>query len=75
VDVNGALMGINTAIYPLRWLHGHRFYHSVSTARQVLEGIVKRRPSHAWIGVEPQEINAELLETLALSRTCCCNPA
>ena len=65
VDVNGALMGINTAIYSRSGgSMGIGFAIPVSTAKQVLEGIVKDgQVTRGWIGVEPQEINAELLET------------
>ena len=65
VDVNGALMGINTAIYSRSGgSMGIGFAIPVSTAKQVLEGIVKDgQVTRGWIGVEPQTISAELLET------------
>ena len=65
VDVNGALMGINTAIYSRSGgSMGIGFAIPVSTAKQVLDGIVKDgQVTRGWIGVEPQEINAELAET------------
>ena len=65
VDVNGALMGINTAIYSRSGgSMGIGFAIPVSTARQVLESIVKDgQVTRGWIGVEPQELNAELAET------------
>ena len=65
VDVNGALMGINTAIYSRSGgSMGLGFAIPVSTAKQVLEGIVKDgQVTRGWIGVEPQELNAELAET------------
>jgi serine protease DegQ len=65
VDVNGALMGINTAIYSRSGgSMGIGFAIPVSTAKQVLEGIVKDgQVTRGWIGVEPQELNAELAET------------
>ncbi|TAG34256.1 MAG: PDZ domain-containing protein [Polaromonas sp.] len=65
VDVNGTLMGINTAIYSRSGgSMGIGFAIPVSTARQVLEGIVKDgQVTRGWIGVEPQEINPELAET------------
>ena len=68
VDVNGALMGINTAIYSRSGgSMGIGFAIPVSTAKQVLEGIVKDgQVTRGWIGVEPQEINAELLETFGI---------
>ena len=65
VDVNGALMGINTAIYSRSGgSMGIGFAIPVSTAKQVLEGIVKDgQVTRGWIGVEPQELNAELAAT------------
>lgn len=46
---------------------GIGFAIPVSTAKQVLEGIVKDgQVTRGWIGVEPQEINAELLETFGI---------
>ncbi len=65
VDVNGNLMGINTAIYSRSGgSMGIGFAIPVSTAKQVLEGIVKDgQVTRGWIGVEPQELNAELAET------------
>lgn len=65
VDVNGHLMGINTAIYSRSGgSMGIGFAIPVSTAKQVLEGIVKDgQVTRGWIGVEPQELNAELAET------------
>ena len=65
VDASGALMGINTAIYSRSGgSMGIGFAIPVSTAKQVLESIVKDgQVTRGWIGVEPQELNAELMET------------
>jgi serine protease DegQ len=68
VDVNGSLMGINTAIYSRTGgSMGIGFAIPVSTARLVLDGIVKdgvvRR---GWIGVEPAELSPELMETFGV---------
>ncbi|MES2189261.1 MAG: trypsin-like peptidase domain-containing protein [Pseudomonadota bacterium] len=65
VDTAGNLMGINTAIYSRSGgSMGIGFAIPVSTAKQVLEGIVKDgQVTRGWIGVEPQELNAELAET------------
>jgi len=65
VDVNGHLMGINTAIYSRSGgSMGIGFAIPVSTAKQVLESILKDgQVTRGWIGVEPQELNAELAET------------
>jgi serine protease DegQ len=68
VDVNGNLMGINTAIYSRSGgSMGIGFAIPVSTAKQVLEGIVKDgQVTRGWIGVEPQDLNPELAETFGL---------
>lgn len=68
VDVNGNLMGINTAIYSRSGgSMGIGFAIPVSTAKQVLEGIVKDgQITRGWIGVEPQDLNAELAEAFKL---------
>ena len=68
VDVNGQLMGINTAIYSRSGgSMGIGFAIPVSTAKLVLEGIVKdgvvRR---GWIGVEPADLSPELMETFGV---------
>jgi serine protease DegQ len=68
VDVNGSLMGINTAIYSRTGGNmGIGFAIPVSTAKLVLEGIVKdgvvRR---GWIGVEPADLSPELMETFGV---------
>jgi serine protease DegQ len=65
VDTTGALMGINTAIYSRSGgSMGIGFAIPVSTAKQVLESIVKDgQVTRGWIGVEPQELNTELMET------------
>jgi serine protease DegQ len=61
VDVNGNLMGINTAIYSRSGgSMGIGFAIPVSTAKQVLDGIVKDgQVTRGWIGVEPQDLNPE----------------
>lgn len=68
VDVNGNLMGINTAIYSRSGgSMGIGFAIPVSTAKQVLEGIVKDgQITRGWIGVEPQDLNTELAEAFKL---------
>ncbi|MDB5843116.1 MAG: peptidase and chymotrypsin/Hap [Polaromonas sp.] len=68
VDVNGNLLGINTAIYSRSGgSMGIGFAIPVSTAKQVLEGIVTEgQVTRGWIGVEPQELNAELVEAFKL---------
>ncbi len=65
VDVNGQLMGINTAIYSRSGgSMGIGFAIPVSTAKLVLEGIVKEGVvRRGWIGVEPAELSPELAQT------------
>ncbi len=65
VDTNGNLLGINTAIYSRSGgSMGIGFAIPVSTAKQVLEGIVKEgQITRGWIGVEPSDLSAELAET------------
>ncbi len=68
VDIQGRLMGINTAIYSRSGgSMGIGFAIPVSTARQVLDGIVREGiVTRGWIGVEPQELNPELAETFGV---------
>jgi serine protease DegQ len=68
VDVNGNLLGINTAIYSRSGgSMGIGFAIPVSTARMVMDGLVKDgQVTRGWIGVEPQELTAELAETFNL---------
>jgi Do/DeqQ family serine protease len=68
VDVNGNLMGINTAIYSRTGGSlGIGFAIPVSTARQVLEGIVKEGVvRRGWIGVEPADLAPDLMETFGV---------
>ncbi|MBT3065900.1 S1C family serine protease [Rhodoferax sp. U11-2br] len=68
VDTNGNLLGINTAIYSRSGgSMGIGFAIPVSTAKMVLEGIVKDgQVTRGWIGVEPNELNAELAQTFGV---------
>ena len=70
VDVQGNLLGINTAIYSRSGgSMGIGFAIPVSTARQVLEGIVKEgQVVRGWIGVEPTEITTDLAKTFNVQR-------
>ncbi|XAH22573.1 trypsin-like peptidase domain-containing protein [Xylophilus sp. GW821-FHT01B05] len=67
-DVNGNLLGINTAIYSRSGgSMGIGFAIPVSTAKQVLEGIVTDgQVRRGWIGVEPNELSPELAETFGV---------
>jgi len=71
VDVNGNLLGINTAIYSRSGGNmGIGFAIPVATARQVLEGIVRDgQVTRGWVGVEPLELTPELAETFGLKQT------
>lgn len=68
VDVNGHLMGINTAIYSRSGgSMGIGFAIPTSTARSVLEAIVRDgQVTRGWIGVEPQDLTSDLAETFGL---------
>ncbi len=68
VDTNGTLLGINTAIYSRSGgSMGIGFAIPVSTAKTVLEGIVKDgQITRGWIGVEPQDLTPELAETFGV---------
>ena len=68
VDVNGALMGINTAIYSRTGgSMGIGFAIPSKTAKQVLESIVKEGTvKRGWIGVEPADLSPELMETFGV---------
>lgn len=68
VDINGNLMGINTAIYSRSGgSMGIGFAIPVATAKLVLEGIVKDgQVTRGWIGVEPNDVSPELAETFGL---------
>jgi Do/DeqQ family serine protease len=68
IDVNGNLEGINTAIYSRSGgSMGIGFAIPVSTAKQILEDIVKNgKVSRGWIGVEPNDLSPELAETFGV---------
>ena len=67
-DVYGNLMGINTAIYSRTGGSlGIGFAIPVSTAKQVMESIVKNgQVVRGWIGVEPGELTPELAQTFGV---------
>ena len=68
VDVNGNLLGINTAIYSRSGgSMGIGFAIPVSTAKLVLEGIVADgEVKRGWVGVEPSNLSPELAETFGI---------
>ena len=71
VDVNGHLMGINTAIYSRSGGNmGIGFAIPVSTARQIMRELLTHgRVTRGWIGVEPQDLSPELATSFNLPQT------
>jgi len=69
VDTQGHLIGINTAIYSRSGgSMGIGFAIPTSTARSVMEAIVRDgQVTRGWIGVEPQDLNPELAQSLGLT--------
>ena len=68
VDASGNLLGINTAIYSRSGGSlGIGFAIPVSTARQVMESLIKDgRVVRGWIGVEPRDLTPDIAQTLNL---------
>jgi Do/DeqQ family serine protease len=68
VDASGNLLGINTAIYSRSGGSlGIGFAIPVSTAQQVMEGLIKDgQVTRGWIGVEPRDLTPEIAETFNL---------
>ena len=68
VDIDGNLVGINSAIYSRSGgSMGIGFAIPVSTAKHVMESIVKNgRVVRGWIGVEPNELTPELAQTFGI---------
>ena len=71
VDTEGHLVGINTAIYSRSGGSlGIGFAIPVSSARSIMEQIIRTGSvTRGWIGVEAQEITAELAESFGLPGT------
>jgi serine protease DegQ len=71
VDVQGNLVGINTAIYSRSGGSlGIGFAIPASSARTIMEQIIKTGAvTRGWIGVEAQEITDELAESFSLPDT------
>jgi S1-C subfamily serine protease len=71
VDVNGHLMGINTAIYSRSGgSMGIGFAIPASTAQHVMRDLISLgRVTRGWIGVEPQDLNPELAASFKLPAT------
>jgi S1-C subfamily serine protease len=70
VDVRGALVGINTAIYSQGGGSlGIGFAVPVDLARQVMDDLVREgRVIRGWIGVEPRDLPADLAASLGLEK-------
>ena len=68
VDVDGNLLGINTAIYSRSGGSlGIGFAIPVSTAKMVLASITTTgQVTRGWIGVEPGELSPEMAETFGI---------
>ncbi len=68
VDIQGHLVGINTAIYSRTGgSHGIGFAIPVSSVRSIMEQIIQTGTvTRGWIGVEAQEITPELAESFGL---------
>jgi serine protease DegQ len=71
VDSNGNLVGINTAIYSQSGgSMGIGFAIPVSLAKSVMEQIIKSGTvTRGWIGVEVQDMTAELAESFGVKST------
>jgi serine protease DegQ len=70
VDANGSLIGINSAIFSQSGgSMGIGFAIPVTLARSVLEQIIRSgEVTRGWLGVEPQDVTAEIARALALDR-------
>ncbi len=71
VDINGHLLGINTAIYSRSGGSlGIGFAIPVSTVKTVMESIIRNgQVVRGWIGVEPQDITPELADSFGLQKS------
>jgi serine protease DegQ len=70
VDANGNLIGINSAIFSQSGgSMGIGFAIPVTLARSVLEQIIRTgEVTRGWLGVEPQDVTADVARALALDR-------
>ncbi len=68
MDADGNLIGINTAIFSQSGGSvGIGFAIPISLAKDVMEQIIQYgRPQRGWLGVEAQQLNTALVETLKL---------
>jgi serine protease DegQ len=68
IDVNGNLVGINTAIYSRSGGSlGIGFAIPIDLARQVMEGLVRDgQVTRGWIGVQPRDLDPEFAQSFKL---------
>jgi serine protease DegQ len=68
VDAQGALVGINTAIYSRSGGSlGIGFAVPIDLAREVMESLIRDgRVIRGWVGVEPRDLTPELIESFQL---------
>jgi S1-C subfamily serine protease len=68
IDVNGNLIGINTAIYSQSGgSMGIGFAIPIDLARQVMDGLVKDgQVTRGWIGVQPRDLDPEFAQSFNL---------
>ncbi|HEX5683609.1 MAG TPA: trypsin-like peptidase domain-containing protein [Ideonella sp.] len=68
IDVNGNLVGINTAIYSRSGgSMGIGFAIPIDLARQVMEGLVRDGSvTRGWIGVQPRDLDPEFAQSFKL---------
>jgi serine protease DegQ len=71
VDIQGHLLGINTAIYSRSGGSlGIGFAIPVTTVKTVMEAIIRQgQVVRGWIGVEPQDITPELADSFGLQKS------
>ena len=70
VDVNGHLMGINSAIYSRSGGNmGIGFAIPVSTAKTVMDSLRNEgKVTRGWLGLEPTELNAESAQVFGIAK-------
>jgi len=70
IDTRGNLIGINTAIYSNNGASmGIGFAIPINLAKQVMESIIKTGSvTRGWIGIEPQNLTPELIDSLRLPK-------
>jgi serine protease DegQ len=70
IDTRGSLIGINTAIFSNNGgSMGIGFAIPINLAKQVMESIIKSgEVTRGWIGVEPQNLSSELIDSMRLPK-------